>query len=99
MVVVVGMVGSRDAYMGPHPKLYLSILRDALQAAIYVTNHKSILRICHLARTVRPAAAAGRHRCSDVQQPTGCTRSTPNTIFVLSSIYNGTAVRGGMHLF
>ena len=40
LVVVVGAVGSRDTYMRPHPKLYLSIPRDASQAPIHASRHR-----------------------------------------------------------
>ena len=40
LVVVVGAVGSRDTYMRPHPKLYLSIPRDASQAPMHASSHR-----------------------------------------------------------
>ena len=40
LVVVVGAVESRDTYMRPHPKLYLSVPRDASQALIHASSHR-----------------------------------------------------------
>ena len=40
LAVVVGVVGSRDIYMRPHPKLYLSTPRDASQAPIHASGHR-----------------------------------------------------------
>ena len=97
LVVVVGAVGSRVTYMRPHPKLYLSIPRDASQAPIHASSHRIYcgratsrawfcLLLLLLLLLLGGMAAA---MCNSLLVL--LVRSTLNTTFVLVRSCNGTA--------